>query len=843
MTVPRATYRLQFRQGMSFARAARLAPYWQSLGISHLYASPIFAAVSGSTHGYDVTDPTALDPALGGEPEFRAMCAALKAAGLGLIVDFVPNHMAASVESPWWRSVLLHGNNSDFAGHFDIDWTRGPLTLPFLGESFDAAVRAGKLTLILEGTTHVLRYLVTAYPLNAAGEALIAHATRGGATLTALSRDADFMRRLHAAQHWRLLDWRSGARHLTYRRFFDITGLVGVRVEDPSVFADIHGKLFDLIDQGLIDGLRLDHIDGLADPTAYLVRLRARLSDKAFIVVEKILEPDEVLRSDWPVQGTTGYEFVAALGAILASSKDAATLDGDYRTVTGDAAPFEAQAAEAKHEVADENLAAERTALIALARRACIAAWPNAGWTEGALGPAVTAMLSALPAYRTYVDAQGASAADESLIEEATQYAAAGNPDDLSAIEAIGRLLVLDVPIGARTTAMAFAARFQQTTGAVTAKGVEDTVFYRFNRLIALNEVGGDPGRIGGSARGWHAAMAGRLARTPHALNATATHDTKRGEDARARLYTISEAPAAWRALTERWSSLLRAPALDDSTKWMLFQALLGVWPAPSDAGTAALARLAERFSSYAVKAAREAKRFTSWTDPDEAYESRVRNFVKSLFASENAAFRADFETGIDPFLRAGAINSLAQTLLKLTAPGVPDIYQGTEYWDLSLVDPDNRREVNFVDLAASDAREAPATLDEIMEDWRSAAPKRHVLRRVLAARRQEAALFADGTYEPLPVSGPAAAHIVAFARRHASSCAVTVVPRCVFGQVTLEGPLALKSEWFASTVVDLRGLNAGELRSQLTGRPVTGDRIAAATLWREIPAAILLTP
>jgi (1->4)-alpha-D-glucan 1-alpha-D-glucosylmutase len=841
MIVPRATYRLQLRHGMTFGRAAQLAPYWQRLGISHLYASPIFSAVSGSPHGYDVTDPTALDAALGGEPEFHAMCAALKAAGLGLIVDFVPNHMAASVESPWWRDVLRHGRKSNFAGHFDIDWTRGPLTLPFLSDSFEATVRAGKLTLIREGTSHVLRYVATDYPLSAEGNALIDHATRAGATLGALICDAEFMSRLHAVQHWRLLDWRVGAQNLTYRRFFDIASLVGLRVEDHAVFADVHGKLFELIDEELIDGLRLDHIDGLADPTAYLKRLRARVGHDVFIVVEKILERDEALRSDWPVQGTTGYEFIAALGAILTSSKNATTLDRDYRAVTGDEAPYEAQIAQAKREVVERSLTAERITLTALARDACLAAWPDPEWTEAALSPAVTAMMAGLPVYRAYIDTDGASAADRSLIAEATRQEAAADPAHLAAIEAIGKLLALDVSIAARPAAIAFVTRFQQTTGAVMAKGVEDTAFYRFNRLIALNEVGGDPDRIGGRRQEWHEAMAERRARTPRALNATATHDTKRGEDARARLYAISEAPEHWRALTERWNTLLPAPALDDGTRWMLFQALFGVWPALLHPDITVLESLARRFSSYAVKAAREAKRFTSWTDPDQTYESRVRDFAEALFASENAAFRADFESSIDPFLRTGAINSLAQTLLKLTAPGVPDVYQGTEDWDLSLVDPDNRRLVNFAELIAVGGREASATPRQIMADWRNAAPKRHLLKQALAARRREPALFSDGSYAPVPVAGPAAAHIVAFARMHASGCAVVVVPRLVFRHVTLEGPLALEPGWLASTVIDLRGLHAGELRNRLTGKPVKGDRIAAAALWREMPVALLL--
>ncbi len=840
MSVPRATYRLQFRQGMTFARAATLAPYWRDLGISHLYASPLFTAAEGSTHGYDVTDPTALDPALGGEPGFRAMVAALKAEGLGLILDFVPNHMAASTESPWWRDVLHFGSKSAYAGHFDIDWARGPLTLPFLGEPFEAAARNGTLKLMHAPAGHVLRYGGADYPLNAEGTALIDEALHAGTTLDALNRDAEFLTRLHEAQHWRLMEWRAGAQSLTYRRFFEITGLVGLRVEEANVFADVHRKLFSLIDEGLVDGLRLDHIDGLADPLAYLRRLRECVGQRVFIVVEKILESDENLPPDWPVEGTTGYEFIADLGLVLTSSEHAVALDQAYRTYTGDETPYREQADEAKTEVVAHNLTAERTALVTLAARACVAAWPEEARTEQELSPAVAAMMANIPVYRTYVSVDGPSANDRSVLAEAMRCTSVTLPLHRGVVERIGKLLALDVPAEARTAALAFTRRFQQTSGAVMAKGIEDTVFYRFNRLIALNEVGGNPSLIGGSAKAWHAAMRKRQKHALHGLSTTATHDTKRGEDARCRIYAISEAPILWHSLVERLSGMLHAPAIDAQTRWMMFQALLGMWPFQFHEDRGMLDGLAQRLSAFAEKAVREAKRHTSWIDPDRSYEERVRGFAQAIFADVNASFRAEFARVIMPFVRAGAVNSMTQTLLKLTAPGLPDIYQGTEAWDLSLVDPDNRRTVNFADILSTKDDLSSAT--RALASWSNDAFKAHVLRRALEARRRNPAPFLEGTYVPLSVTGPAAEHIIAFARLHASGNVAVIVPRCVFGRVSQAGPLALDRDWLSSTFVHLGAIHAPALRNELGEEIINTNSLAVDRALSVMPVSLMVT-
>lgn len=841
MTQPRATYRLQFRQGMTFSRAAALTPYWRSLGVSHLYASPIFTAVNGSTHGYDVTDITALDPVLGGEAGFLSLMAALKAEGLGLILDFVPNHMAASVENPWWCDVLRFGVQSRYARHFDIDWNSGPLTLPFLGKPFEEAVRDGALSIELVEDGHALRYYDIAYPLNAKGSALVKRATDNGASIDGLANDFDFLHQVHDTQYWRLADWRTGRYSLTYRRFFEITGLVGVRVEDAAVFEDVHAKLFELIGQGLIDGIRIDHIDGLADPSAYLRRLRDRVGAAFYIVVEKIREVGERFPPTWPVAGTTGYEFIADLGQLLTASKNVTVLDQAYRDFTGDRTAYETQVAEAKCEIVAHNLEAERRALTAYACAACGVAWPGERWQADALAPAVAAMAASVPVYRTYVDESGPNAVDRAQISNILRRARETEPGHGAALDALEKLLVLDVPDASRPAALAFVTRFQQTTGAVMAKAVEDTVFYRFNRLLALNEVGGDPSQFGGTVEAWHACMMRRQEETPLGLSATASHDTKRGEDARACLYTISEAPELWRSLVERWSRMIRAPAIDRQTQWLLFQALLGVWPLDGTNSHEELATLAGRFACYAEKAVREAKRFTSWTNHNSEYETRVRHFARALFADDNAAFHLDFDQNTVPFIRAGAVNSLVQLLLKLTAPGVPDLYQGTEGWDFSLVDPDNRREPAFDTLAAAAAHAATLSPAEVMAAWNGPAPKMHILTRSLKARREAPDLFASGTYKPLSVTGPAHDHVVAFAREHGKRLAVTVVPRLVFRRVTESGPLKLLPDHFQRTSVDVSYASTEYLRNVLTGETVKAGLIDTAELLCTLPVALLI--
>ncbi len=762
MTAPRATYRLQFREGMDFERAAELVPYLARLGVSHLYASPLFQAVSGSTHGYDVTDHGKLDESLGGMDAFRRLSGALREAGLGLILDIVPNHMAASPENPWWRDVLRHGADSPYAGHFDIDWSAPRLLLPFLGQPYGKALAGDELTLGREADGLVLRYYEHAFPLDPRTWPLVlgqagagppegpsaeaparfarwaadpANATALDERLAQLSRDRALVDRVHVAQPWRLAYWRAGRDALTYRRFFEITGLVGVRVEEERVFDDVHRFLFALLEAGHVNGLRIDHVDGLADPAGYLAQLKEKAPGHPPIWVEKILAPDEELPGEWPVEGTTGYEFGRLAADVLTNPGGAAEVTAAYHDFIGAAPAPKAMLVEAKREILTWNLAAELEALTGLAGAAVAGDQTARDWGPDTLRRALVALACAMPVYRTYLTGDDAAGADAAILanveHEARQTAGLEDP---AAVSDLVRL----VRSGTGPAADRLRVRFQQTTGALMAKAMEDTLFYRYNRLVSANEVGGELDPLGIEPAAFHRAIAGRAARQPLGLNATATHDTKRGEDARMRIAAIAEMPGAWRAAVADWDARLAGAAAPDAEmRWLFYQALLGVWE-PGERE-----ELAQRLSEFMLKAAREAKLATSWTAQNAEYEARLSGFVERALGDDG--FAAAFEAHARPFIAAGARKSLVQTALKLMLPGVPDIYQGTAWADLSLVDPDNRRPVDFE--ARQVALERPARAD------RFNAANMSLIQRLLALRAELPELFASGAYSPLEVA------------------------------------------------------------------------------------------
>ena len=723
MNVPLATYRLQFRNGMTFDRAAEIVPYLARLGVSHLYASPIFAATTGSTHGYDVIDHNAFDPALGGLEGFERLSRALRDAGLGLILDIVPNHMAASLENEWWRSVVEWGQASPYSDHFDIDWNE-KLTLPMLGRSYGEALAAGELSVRLDAERGclALAYFDHRLPLDPRSYRRVLQRTEGmlatsivacaeGASpasenrmheairtlladrnaaagleeqLSRLSESPGFIDAVHSAQPWRLHFWKDARKHLSYRRFFEVTGLVGVRVEDGLVFDDVHRLALELVRSGQVDGLRIDHVDGLADPRAYLQRLRNEVGPDVYIVVEKILARGEQLPSDWPISGTTGYEFVTAIADGLVDASGAPELDQAYEEVAGHTVDYAAAEREAKSLILTRNFEGELEALLRLASGPARQIGADIGDED--LRAAIAETIIAFPVYRTYGDSNGMPDNDIRLLADVAHEARKSGVSS-TALDFVFGILKGEVPTPVADGAAQFRTRFQQLTGPIMAKAVEDTLFYRYNRLIGLNEVGGDP-RSSGSVEGFHHAMQERVGRQPEGLLATATHDTKRGEDARARLYAVSEAPGLWRDAITRWREMNAGrvgrirdqPAPDADTEWLLYQSLAGVWPEELDPGdTDALGSLRERYLVYVEKALREAKRHTSWTEMDEPYEDAVKSYAGRLLSPDNRDFQDDFAATLHPFIRAGNFNSLSQTLIKMTAPGIPDIYQGCE--------------------------------------------------------------------------------------------------------------------------------------------------------------------
>ncbi|HEX5932643.1 MAG TPA: malto-oligosyltrehalose synthase, partial [Pseudorhizobium sp.] len=756
MKIPSSTYRLQFRGGMTFDKAVELIPYLQRLGISHLYASPIFTATRGSTHGYDVTDANEFDPTLGGREGFDRLSDTLQRHGLGLILDIVPNHMAASLENSWWHDVVEHGQRSRYARYFDIDWSRR-LTLPFLGDTFETAAANGEISVKADPKTGrpVLAYYDTLYPLTP-------ESYEGRERAVLAIADASGIAALHERQPWRLMSWRDAPRDLSYRRFFEITGLVGLRVEDPEVFDAAHRTVLELVREGRIDGLRIDHVDGLADPKGYLERLRQAVGPELYIVVEKILGEGEHIPSDWPIAGTTGYEFIGTLADVLVDGGKADAIARAYATVTGREADPVEELRDAKLLMANNNFEGEVATLKNLAVKLHEAEAAGEEIQPEAMHEALRELLVAFPVYRTYGTERGMPEEGKDLLGKIGKSVESGpHAPDPNALAFIQRLLSGDVNAEQAKDAALFRTRFQQLTGPLMAKSLEDTLFFRDHRFIALNEVGGEAKPRTASIERFHREMQTRLERQPHALSGTSTHDTKRGEDARARLYSISEAPEVWADGVERWRAMnaRQVAALDDgaapepAVEWMLYQALAGVWPVHLNSDDAEeLGALQERFLGYVEKALREAKQRTSWNEVNQGYEDAVKAYVSRLLSPDNAEFLVDFTATLEPFIRAGLVNGITQTLIKLTAPGVPDIYQGSEQLDLSLVDPDNRRPPDFAKLAQSLDKDTRLPSGE--EDWRSGRLKQAIIRTVLQLRQRQPELFSTGRYLPLSPQG-----------------------------------------------------------------------------------------
>ncbi|MBN2508282.1 MAG: malto-oligosyltrehalose synthase [Verrucomicrobia bacterium] len=840
-TIPRATCRLQFHRGFTLRDARNLVPYLDALGVSHLYASPLLRAAPGSTHGYDVCDPTRLNPDLGTEADLEALAGALRERGMGLVLDIVPNHMAAAAENPWWWDVLRHGRASRFAGYFDIDWDsaapglRGKVLLAVLGDDAARVLARGELRVAWEHGEVTVRYAGHRFP--ASPESIPAPHPSPEEAVAALNADPRALERFLDRQHYRLACWRLGDARLNYRRFFTVSHLAGVRVEVPRVFAATHQHILRWHRRGLLDGLRVDHPDGLRDPQAYLERLR-RTAPGAWIVVEKILEPGEDLPADWPVAGTTGYDFLNLAGGLLIDPAGEKPLTRFYADFTGEPTEYPALVRRKKLEMLGHGLAAEVDRLTRLLQRLAPGDERAARFGFDSLQQALTALVACFPVYRTYVRADpspgpgaapapapaspsGAGETDARVIATAVAAARGERPDLAALLDYIGDLLRLRV---GGEGAAEFVMRFQQLTGPAMAKGVEDTAFYGFNRFVALNEVGGDPAHFGVSVEEFHRACAHTRRHWPHTMLATSTHDTKRGEDARARLALLSEIPERWSGAVRRWSAMnehARSNGWPDrNAEYLFYQTLVGAWPLEP-----------ERALAYMTKAAREARQHTRWTDPNTAYEAALARFVAATL--NDREFMADVERFVTPLLDAGWVNALAQTLLKLTAPGVPDLYQGTELGDFALVDPDNRRPVDFARCQAALAgltaapvgangaghEASPDPIHHLLQHPADGRLKLGVVCRTLQWRRQHAPLFRDGDYLPLLARGARAEHVCGFARAQGGAAVLAVVPRLVLGLAAgREGMPLGEAAWGETRLILPRTQTGGVFRNVFTG-------------------------
>jgi malto-oligosyltrehalose synthase len=764
--IPRATLRLQFHRGFTFADAQALVPYFARLGVSHLYASPIATARPGSGHGYDVIDPTQVNPELGGEPALRSLAATLAAAGLGLIVDIVPNHMAADMANAWWADVLRHGRASRYASFFDIDWEADrKVLLPVLGKPLEETLAAGEIQVGREG----LRYFSHRLPL-APGEPAP-------------------LRELLERQHYRLAWWRTAGDCINWRRFFDINELVALRMDQPEAFDAVHALPLRLYAEGLIDGLRIDHVDGLADPATYCRTLRQRLGARAYLVVEKILLRGESLPRDWDCDGTTGYDFMNDVSALQHDAAGEACLAEAWSALSGRPADFAPEEQAARREIVARSFSAQL--------EACAMALPPGEIPRPTLRRVLTELLAHFPVYRTY----GAGGA-------VLQRAADGARKTCLATDRWAVDPVLSLLTASPDNALAL-ARFQQLSAPVAAKAVEDTAFYRYGRLLSRNDVGFDVETFAFDAASFHARVAVRAASHPHAMLATATHDHKRGEDVRARLAVLSSMADEWAALQARWieaSAPLRrdgAPYAGDIA--LLLQTIAGAWPFDLEVGDrAGRTAFADRLAAWQQKALREAKLFSDWAAVDETYEAAARHFTMALVA-EGALpdLLQEIAALVSRIAPAGAVNGLVQCLLRFTVPGVPDLYQGAEFWDFSLVDPDNRRAVDF---AARAAALGDGDLAALAAQWRYGRIKQALIARLLALRRRTPELFAEGSYEPVLVEGAAAASMIAFVRRHGEHWLLVAAPRLPLKLLQGGGGIGLAPHILKDTALQLDG-------------------------------------
>ena len=871
--VPVATYRLQFNAQFKFADARAIVPYLAALGITDVYASPLLRARTGSTHGYDIVDAMHLNPELGTDDDFTEFYGELDRHGMGLLLDIVPNHMAASHENAWWTSVLENGSQSRYVHYFDIDWRDDKVLLPILGKPYGETLESGEIRLGFDAEGFFLQYWEKRLPIaprsyvNVLRECVDAVPAEGvgievrdlvqnddaansrflkdtlwrihesspefrdalGAAMERFNSDVDKLDALLALQWYRLAYWRIASETINYRRFFDVTDLVGLRVENPEVFEVRNRLILDMIADGKLTGVRIDHIDGLFDPVNYLTKLQLRLgeTERFYVVVEKILEHGEILPPSFHCAGTTGYDFLDTVNALFVDPAGLARLTEHYRAFTGLTASYEEIVYERKKQVIDQLFYGEIRALGAHLTQLATADRNARDFAPSEMLAALIEITACMPVYRSYVREFPASEADRTFICEAAKAGRRhGGAIEKRVFDFVESVLLLEPPHyieSERDKWLEFVMRWQQFTGRVMAKGVEDTAFYNYNRLLSLNEVGGEPGRGEFDPVADLHERNARIARDwPHTMNATSTHDTKRAQDVRTRISVLSEIPDAWQREVRKWTRMNAAfkteGAPDANEELMIYQTLAGMWPLDA----AEEATVAERLRLFLEKAAREAKTHSSWMAPNEAYERALQDFATSILG--HAPFLEAFRRFHKRIALHGFVNSLAQVVLKACSPGVPDFYQGTELWDFSLVDPDNRRPIDW--SRRKSAIESMPSHTTLLRNWSDGRVKLFTTARVLAARARHVEAFRDGAYRALDTGTPNA---VAFTR--GDDEVLVVVPRLTtrfrrvpLGEVWGEHALPINGRW----------------RDAFTGEVVEGAQLALREVFATFPVAVL---
>lgn len=974
--IPVSTYRVQLHAGCTLRQAIELVPYWDQLGITDIYCSPLLRAAPGSAHGYDITDHSRLNEELGTFEDLQAFGDALTARRMGLLLDIVPNHMGIDpIHNSWWRDVLENGQSSAFARYFDIDWDpvkpelRGKILCPVLRGSYGLELERGELQLVLENGAVVLRYFDRHWPIDPGQlPRLLRHDLAAlredhsaddphlreylsvvtqlehlpSTTETAVERVAQRRReknvardrlvrlldqaprirrhldavlatfnghpgnpasfdRLHElleAQPYRLAHWRTALHEINYRRFFDVNDLAGLRMEDPVVFEAAHALVLPMLRSGLVTGLRLDHLDGLFDPAAYLQRLQGAVwaqwmatphclsankdrdptlntpqapNRACFVLAEKILSSNESLPPSWPLDGTSGYDYLNDLNRLFVDSHHMKRMKQIYARFTGQRTPYAEIIYQSKKLITRTAMASELNVLAHALNRISEEDRCLRDFTLISLRQALLEVVACFPIYRTYATAAGASETDRQMIDLALSRARLRNPAMEPSVFCFVREVLLpgldaSLTPERRQRRLDFAMKFQQYTGPVHAKGVEDTAFYRYNLLLSLNDVGGDPQRFGAPMAQFHELNRQRRERWPYQMIATATHDTKRGEDARARLNVLSEIPEEWSRNLSNWARINArhrtlvdgAPAPDRNDEYFFYQTLLAVWPATpnGDCPAAAPADLVTRLLAATHKAIKEAKVHTSWINPNEAYDRAATHFVQQSLSGPMARrFLAAFLPWQRRVALFGAVNSLAQVLLKSVAPGVPDFYQGVESWDLNLVDPDNRRPVNYEarermlrdlePLLSGAAPNRAAVIAELLSNWHDGRVKMLLTACALRLRRQLLRVFQEGQYVALEVTGTASDRLVALARRFKNDWVIAVAPRL---SVALVGPATTwplgEAIWRDTQVQLPKELHNVVLRNGITGQAIerltTTTGVFAGELLRSFPVALL---
>jgi (1->4)-alpha-D-glucan 1-alpha-D-glucosylmutase len=952
--IPIATYRLQFNASFTFSHALPVAEYLSALGISDLYASPYLRAVPGSPHGYDVADPTRLNPEFGSDDDYWRLVEALKTRGMGHVLDLVPNHMGiARSANPWWMDVLENGPSSRYAHFFDITWRpvkdelADKVLIPMLGDQYGTVLENQELRVEYRDGSFVVRYYDNWFPIApdtfgriltpalatwiaAEGDRVAQsdadelrsiitaadHLPPRGATdaesVSTRAREKEVVKRrlatlvercptlgeslattlqtmngtagqprsfnqldgLLGEQAYRLAHWRTASEEINYRRFFDVNQLAALRVEDPAVFAETHRFVFELVERGAATGLRIDHVDGLFDPSGYLRRIQERAAEALgaphpspkplYLVVEKILGSDEQLPTNWPVHGTTGYEFAAAVNGLFVDSCNERAMNRIYERFIGRRAQsFDDLAYACRKLVMHETMSGDINSLGHQLNRFSERNRHFRDFTLYSLISSIKEVIACFPVYRTYITAgKPVAEHDRRYVARAIRCAKQRSPGLTSLVfDFLARVLLHEtaaVTREERDEEQQFVGKFQQITSPVAAKGIEDTALYIYNRLLSLNEVGSDPTLFGITPERLHQWMAERRQHWPAGLSATATHDTKRGEDARARLNALSELPEEWRSGVSRWRSMNRrlkrgingGGAPDPNEEYFIYQTLVAAWPSEADAEKT----LPERLARYVIKALREAKVHTTWFTPNEEYEGAVQAFVDGLLDARRP-FLASFRAFQQRIAEVGMVNAMSQLLIKCTAPGVPDFYQGTELWDLSLVDPDNRQQVDYV--KRTELREAldhrPVDVDaaaDLVRTRHDGRVKLYTMVRALDVRRRLAQTFAEGDYVPLTVLGKQASHAFAFARVRGEEVAITCVPRLI---CSLPGwgaaPLPSREAW-PDTVLEVPpSVRVCGLTNAFTAETVEirheSDRtlVPLRNLFAHFPVALLVRP